>query len=129
MASTGNVYSDLRGVHTELYKLNIYSGPSGRFKSHVDTPRGMTQFGSLVVCLPHEHKSGNLVVRHGSQNMDFDFASQSHVPVVQWAAFYSNCEHEVLEVESGHRITLTYNLYARLGAGQLNNRLSAIMSL
>jgi len=30
---------------------------------------------------------------------------------IQWAAFYSDCEHEVLPVTSGHRITITYNLY------------------
>jgi hypothetical protein len=40
------------GVVAELYKLNVYSGPSGMFKPHIDTPRGRTQFGSLVVCLP-----------------------------------------------------------------------------
>jgi hypothetical protein len=26
-------------IHAELYKLNIYSAPSGKFKSHMDTPR------------------------------------------------------------------------------------------
>ena len=31
--------------------------------------------------------------------------------MIQWAAFYSDCEHEVEEVIAGHRITLTYNLY------------------
>ena len=36
-----------------------------------------------------------------------------------WAAFYSDCEYEVLEVTSGHRLTLTYNLYAVRGAGRL----------
>ena len=30
---------------------------------------------------------------------------------ISWAAFYSDVEHEVLEVTEGHRITLTYNLY------------------
>ncbi|KAL8895149.1 MAG: hypothetical protein Q9192_003812, partial [Flavoplaca navasiana] len=30
---------------------------------------------------------------------------------LNWAAFYGDCEHEVLEVTSGHRVTLTYNLY------------------
>jgi hypothetical protein len=37
---------------------------------------------------------------------------------IEWAAFYSDCEHEVHEVQSGHRVTLTYNLYVheRLGA-------------
>lgn len=39
-------------VRAELYKLNVYSGPSGRFKAHVDTPRSDKQIGSLVVCLP-----------------------------------------------------------------------------
>ena len=30
---------------------------------------------------------------------------------IQWAAFYSDCEHEGLEVKTGHRVALTYNLY------------------
>lgn len=38
---------------------------------------------------------------------------------IRWAAFYSDCEHEVLEVTRGHRLTLTYNLYAVRGAGRL----------
>lgn len=40
------------GVIAELYKLNVNSAPSGMFKPHVDTPRGRTHFGSLVVVLP-----------------------------------------------------------------------------
>lgn len=44
------------GLVAELYKLNIYSAPSGRFKAHVDTPRGPRQWGSLVVCLPVSHE-------------------------------------------------------------------------
>jgi hypothetical protein len=43
------------GLVAELYKLNIYSAPSGHFKAHVDTPRGPRQWGSLVVCLPVSH--------------------------------------------------------------------------
>lgn len=43
---------DRWGVLAKLYKLNVYSAPSGMFKSHVDTPRGHTHFGSLVVALP-----------------------------------------------------------------------------
>ncbi len=59
------------GIQAQLYKLNvriecpatkianicqIYSAPSGKFRSHVDTPRGPMQFGSLVVCLPCSHQ-------------------------------------------------------------------------
>ena len=48
-------HSENWGLVAELYKLNIYSAPSGRFKGHVDTPRGPRQWGSLVVCLPVSH--------------------------------------------------------------------------
>jgi hypothetical protein len=36
--------------------FKIYSGPGGKFKAHVDTPRGPDQFGSLIVCLPSAHQ-------------------------------------------------------------------------
>ncbi|KAK1641521.1 oxidoreductase [Colletotrichum phormii] len=111
-----------RGVRAELYKLNVYSGPSGRFKPHVDTPRSASQFGSLVVCLPVAHEGGFLQVRHKELEVTFDWSTNQEKPnddSIGWAAFYSDCEHEVLEVTSGHRLTLTYNLYAVRGAGRL----------
>lgn len=46
-------------------------------------------------------------------------ADPGKTPHIEWAAFYSDCEHEVMEVSSGHRLTLTYNLYAVRGAGRL----------
>ncbi|KAF2649770.1 hypothetical protein K491DRAFT_683553 [Lophiostoma macrostomum CBS 122681] len=110
------------GVKAELYKLNIYGAPSGLFKAHVDTPRSGTQFGSLVVSLPCHHKGGQLVVRHAGHVMTFDWGitgSNSGLGGIQWAAFYSDCEHEVLEVIEGYRITLTYNLYYSPGVGDL----------
>ncbi|KAF2218602.1 hypothetical protein BDZ85DRAFT_270061 [Elsinoe ampelina] len=97
-------------IRAELYKLNIYSGPSGKFKAHVDTPRGEKQFGCLVICLPCSHQGGSLEVRHLDHKKTFDWASESKT-AIQWAAFYSDCEHEVQQVTSGHRVTLTYNLY------------------
>ena len=51
-----NAYLKGFGVTAKLYKLNIYSAPSGKFKPHVDTPRAPEQFGSLVVCLPCPHE-------------------------------------------------------------------------
>lgn len=36
--------------------------------------------------------------------------SKSQPLAVRWCAFYSDCSHEVLEVKSGHRVTLTYLL-------------------
>lgn len=114
-----------QGIRAELYKLNVYQAPSGFFKPHVDTPRSELQFGSLVVCLPRAHEGGQLVVRHQGQTMNFDWSQNSKD--IQWAAFYSDCEHEVQEVTSGHRVTLTYNLYARRGLGEAADSVSDLL--
>jgi hypothetical protein len=96
-------------VFVELYKLNIYKGPHDKFKPHVDTPRAKDQFGSLVVCLPCSHQGGQLAIRHGGREVQCDWSGEAKE--IQWAAFYSDCEHEVLPVTDGYRLTLTYNLY------------------
>ena len=95
-------------LRAELYKLNIYSGPSGKFKSHVDTPRSEDQIGSLVICLPAKHEGGDLVVRHQDRTVTFSWGASD---CIEYAAFFSHLEHEVEEVSSVHRVTLTYNLY------------------
>lgn len=92
------------GIRAELYKLNIYSGPSGKFKAHADTPRSETQIGSLVVCLPSEFEGSVLSVSHQTNLVKFDWSassSTSQTPSIQWAAFYSDCSHEVQEVIAG----------------------------
>ena len=96
--------------------MQIYFRPSGKFQIHVDTPRGSEQFGSLVISLPYPHVGGQLRVAHKGQETIIDWG-QKEADKIQWAAFYSDCEHEVLEVKSGHRITLTYNLYVRERVG------------
>ena len=88
------------------------------FKAHVDTPRSKHQIGSLVVCLPHVHQGGQLVLRHQGRETIFDWSGEKGRNSIQWAAFYSDCEHEVLEVTAGERITLTYNLYATCSANR-----------
>ncbi|KAK4039660.1 hypothetical protein C8A01DRAFT_16385, partial [Parachaetomium inaequale] len=52
----------------------------------------------------------NLATRHRGREVTFDWAS-NNATSIQWAAFFSDCEHEVLEVTSGYRLTLAYNLY------------------
>ena len=103
-----------RSIRAELYKLNLYTGPGGCFKSHVDTPHSGDMFGSLVVCLPTQFSGGALVARHDNQEVVFDWSSLPDDPlsVIYWAAFFSDVEHEILPVTSGHRLTLNYNLYA-----------------
>ena len=79
----------------------------------MDTPCGLDTFGSLVVCLPSQFSGGNLLTRHNGQEVTYDWSSSADNPPkdIRWAAFYSDVEHEVLQVTEGYRVTLTYNLY------------------
>ena len=104
-----------RSIRAEIHKLNIYIGPNGHFKPHLDTPRSGEMLGSLVVCFPTKFSGGALVTRHLGHEVVFDWSHSFQGPDcnqnIQWAAFFSDVEHEILPVTSGHRITLTYNLY------------------
>ncbi len=71
-------------------------------------------FGSLVIVFPTPHEGGALLLRHLGREWKFDsgkeLAAESQ-PAIGYVAFFSDIEHEVTPVISGHRITLTYNLY------------------
>ncbi|KAJ7740603.1 hypothetical protein B0H16DRAFT_1676374 [Mycena metata] len=100
-------------VEAELYKLNVYDKGSF-FKAHKDTPRAENMFGSLVVVFPATHAGGALLLRHNDKEEKFNSAeilSPFDTSTVAYVAFYGDVEHEVTVVESGHRVTLTYNLY------------------
>ncbi len=67
-----------------------------------------------LVCLPSPcspHKGGELLVNHDGLQHVFDFSLHSgDTSRIQWAAFYSDCIHEVKPVLEGHRVTITYNI-------------------
>jgi len=70
--------------------------------------------GSLVVVYPTPHEGGELVLRHKGHEWKFDandLASSRSSPSLAYIAFYSDIEHEVLKVTSGHRVTVTYSLH------------------
>ncbi|TEB32369.1 hypothetical protein FA13DRAFT_1773730 [Coprinellus micaceus] len=104
-----------KNLEAHLYKLNVY-GPGSFFKPHVDTPRSDKLFATLVVVLPTVHAGGNLLLGENGALLNFDSAKQVYdpeakAPRVAFVAFYSDIEHQVLPVESGYRVTLTYNLH------------------
>lgn len=91
-----------------------FTGKDSFFKAHKDTPRGKDMIGSLVIVFPVAHQSGELVLRHKKSEWTFDtngLISLQPSPSLAYVAFYSDIEHEVLNVTSGSRITLIYNLY------------------
>jgi len=91
-----------------------FSAQGGFFKAHQDSPRSDQMFGSLVFTLSTPHTGGNLVFHHRGNSFDFNTSSilkSAPSTSVAYVAFYSDIQHEVLEVTSGARITITYNLY------------------
>ncbi|THU88049.1 hypothetical protein K435DRAFT_762164 [Dendrothele bispora CBS 962.96] len=106
--------SENQFIRAELYKLNVYDKGSF-FKAHKDTPRGGNMFASLVIIFATEHQGGSLILRHDGREWAYDSAKEladlSSTPSVGYVSFFSDVEHEVTPVTSGHRVTLTYNLY------------------
>lgn len=93
-----------------------HEGPGSFFKSHVDTPRSDKLFATLVVVLPTVHKGGNLLLGQNGKLLNLNSAEkvydpESKAPRIAFVSFYSDIEHQVLPVESGYRVTLTYNLH------------------
>jgi hypothetical protein len=71
-------------------------------------------FGSLVVVFPTPHEGGALLVRHCNQEWTFDSSREfkaARQPTIDYVVLLNDVEHEVMPVISGHRVTLTYNLY------------------
>ncbi|KAH9255998.1 hypothetical protein BASA81_005774 [Batrachochytrium salamandrivorans] len=96
----------------EFNKLMVY-GPGGHFAAHQDAPvAGVV--GTLLVGLSSAHTGGVLEVKEpgGHGHMRFDFGKALTNDVVHWAAFFSDCEHQVESVESGLRTVLSYRILA-----------------
>jgi hypothetical protein len=97
-------------VRAELHKLVVYR-PGDFFKAHRDTPRGNGLFGTMSITLPSAHIGGALVVRHAGEEVHIDSSPATEPSACAWAAWFAATEHEVLPLETGHRIALLYNLY------------------
>jgi hypothetical protein len=104
------------GVVSELYKLLVYDEGSF-FVTHRDTEKSPGMFATLIVALPSLHTGGELEVRHRGRKARLDLLCTDFSELA-WAAFYADCEHEVLPITSGCRLVLVYNL-RRLGKGRL----------
>jgi len=103
-------------VGAEPYKLLLYD-KGGFFLRHRDTEKTPGMFGSLIMCLPSRHAGGGLVLRHQGREERVDFDSAYDPGEIRWAAFFADCEHEVLPVTSGHRLCLAFNLVLAKGKG------------
>jgi hypothetical protein len=98
-------------VSAEIYKLLVYD-EGAFFKAHRDTEKTEGMFGTLLVVLPSPHTGGELVVRHAGREATIDLIGDE-VSELRFAAFYTDCKHEVLPVTGGYRLCLVYNLLQR----------------
>lgn len=103
-------------VVADLYKLLVYD-PGSFFVSHRDTEKVAGMFATLIIVLPSLYTGGALVVRHRDQEVRLELSSPEPSQVA-FAAFYADCVHEILPIETGYRLALVYNL-RRQGRGRL----------
>ncbi|MFQ5730335.1 MAG: 2OG-Fe(II) oxygenase [Planctomycetaceae bacterium] len=92
-----------------LYKLLLYEKGSF-FLPHRDGEKLDGMVATLLVCLPSPHTGGELVVSHEGRRHEIAFTGAASGLELSYAAFYADCEHEVLPVRDGYRLCLSYNL-------------------
>lgn len=95
-------------LDVDLHSLLVYE-PDQFFLRHQDTEKTDEMIGTLVVTLPSAYAGGELMIGKGEDWKAYRGSRDS----LSLVAFYADCQHEVLKVRSGYRITLTYNLMLR----------------
>lgn len=70
--------------------------------------------GTLTFCLPSRFTGGELIVRQDQHEVTVDWATEvlkDGKGSIHWCFLYSDCQHEVLKVTSGYRVTITYDVF------------------
>jgi hypothetical protein len=84
-------------------------------------------FGSLVIIFPTPHDGGVMSLRSPtSHEWSIDPSPETsditHKPSIGYVVLLKDVEHEVAPVISGHRVTLTYDLYAENDDGPVSTK-------
>jgi hypothetical protein len=103
-------------VTAELYKLLVYDR-GGFFLAHRDTEKAAGMFATLVLTLPSRYRGGALRIRHAGREVTLD-TKATDPSELSYAAFYADCEHEVLPVRQGNRVCVIYNLIHKRSKGR-----------
>ena len=101
-------------LEAKLYKLLVYE-KGGFFLPHRDSEKYDRMVASLIVVIPNPFEGGRLIVRHDGVKQELAFEEAASGKAACFAAFYSDCEHEVERVTYGVRIALAYNLVLKNG--------------
>jgi len=96
-------------VELKPHKLLSY-GRGQFFKAHQDTARRPAMLGTLVLIWPSAHLGGELRVEHNRSTYRFRSQQLGQDREIRWCAFYADCRHEVLPVEEGQRLALSFEV-------------------
>lgn len=92
-------------LDAELHSMLLYE-PGQFFAPHQDSEKSDAMIGSLIVILPSRSDGGDLVITHRGESVRYKGSASS----LTFVAFYADTRHEVLPLERGYRLVLTYNL-------------------
>ena len=92
-------------LEAQLHSMLLYE-PGQFFAGHQDSEKDDQMIGTMVVLLPSRSTGGDLVVAHQGESVRYKGSASS----LTFVAFYADTRHEVLPIETGHRVVLTYNL-------------------
>ncbi len=98
----------LPSIEARLHNLLVY-GPGQFFKPHQDTEKHPGMLATLVLLWPSSHIGGDLCVGHNGDQARF-VSQHLQLGHLRWSAFYADCLHEVLPVQEGHRVVLSFDL-------------------
>ncbi|MBL4761443.1 MAG: 2OG-Fe(II) oxygenase [Gammaproteobacteria bacterium] len=99
-------------LRAKLYKMLVYEKGSF-FLPHQDTEKQQGMVATLIIALPSEHSGGTLIVEHQGQQKKISFGGVKSGEHMQYAAFFSDCQHEVKPIKEGYRVCLVYNLLVK----------------
>ncbi|KAK2750644.1 hypothetical protein FQN57_002715 [Myotisia sp. PD_48] len=87
----------------------ILHGDGSRFNKYSDAEADGKMFGTLVICLPSQHKGGDVHITHGGKTKILRTAESSEFGYT-YLCWYAGIGHAVAEVTAGYRLVLTYTL-------------------
>ena len=97
-------------VRAQLDKLLLHE-QGGCFKKRRDTEKTKGLFATLMIQLPSSFTGGSFVVSRNGQTQTFCLQEAETSPYMcRYLAYHTDCEHEMLPIESGYRLILSYSL-------------------
>jgi len=109
-------------LEADLHSLLVYE-PGCFFNGHRDSEKAEGMVATMIVLLPTEYTGGELIIEHDGERHSFT-VKKSKIPKLHCGAFYADCYHEIKEVTSGYRVSLTYNLVLKNYKGVLDEFLN-----